>query len=74
MKITRYERKNYVLNDKKNISILSIIKKLESYNLNKQDKETIKLSRTQLKRDWQTPLINHLNKLLRKYKTLKWQK
>ncbi len=68
MKLTEYEKRNYILNDKNNLKILSIIKELEKNNLNKKDKEILKLSRTQLKKDWQTPLLNYLNKLLRKYK------
>lgn len=54
MKITNFEKKNYVLSDKKNLKILSIIKGLEKQKLKKKDKEILKLSRTQLKKDWQT--------------------
>lgn len=68
MKITNYEKKNYVLGDKKNLKILLIIKELEKEKLKKKDKEILKLARTQLKKDWQTPLINYLNKLIKKYK------
>lgn len=68
MKITAYEKRNYVLKDKGDLAILSIIKEIEKYNLSGKDKEIIKLSRTQLKKDWQTPLINYLKKLLNKYK------
>lgn len=68
MKITTYEKKNYVLNDKKNLLILSKIKEVEKNKLNEKDKEIVRLIRTQLKQDWQTPLVNYLNKLLRKYK------
>lgn len=68
MKITTYEKKNYILNDKKNLQILGKIKEVEKIRLNKKDKEAIKLIRTQLKKDWQTPLIKYLNKLLKKYK------
>jgi hypothetical protein len=68
MKITKFEKNNYILNNEKNLKILEIIKKIEEYKLTNKDKETIKLARTQLKKDWQTPLIKHLNKLLIKYK------
>lgn len=68
MKITNYEKKNYVLNDKNNLKILVIIKELEKEKLNERGREILKLLRTQLKKDWQTPLINYLNKLLKKYK------
>lgn len=66
--ITKYEKKNYLLSDKKNLKILLIIKEIERFRLSKQDREAIKLARTQLKKDWQTPLINSLNKLLKKYR------
>ncbi len=98
MKITNYEKRNYVLNNKKNLKILLIlrelflcklptlvrekakiilevfknhtcrhsihfsvwfltIKKLEKEKLSEKDREFLTLARTQLKRDWQTPLI-----------------
>jgi len=66
MKITNYERKNYILKDKKGLKILSLIKKIEKYKLNKKDKEIIRMARTQLKRNWETPLINYLTKFLDK--------
>lgn len=69
MKANNYEKKNYILNDKYDLVILSKIKKLEKKKLNKQDKITLKLIRTQLKKDWRSPLIKYLNKLLKKYKT-----
>jgi len=68
MKLTDYEKRNYPLNDKEDLIILAKIKKLENYKLNKIDKDNIKLIRTQLKKDWRSPLIGHLNKLLIKYK------
>lgn len=68
MKVTKFEKNNYVLNNEKNLKILEIIKKIEKHKLTNKDKETIELAKTQLKKDWQTPLINHLNKLLIKYK------
>ena len=66
MNITKFEKKNYVLKEKKDLVILSKIKELEKKKLNKRDEEIIKLIRTQLKRDWRTPLIVYLNKLLKK--------
>ena len=66
--ITKLEKKQYVLKDKKNLMILVKIKELEKNKLNKKDKEIVKLIRTQLKKDWQSPLIRYLNKLLKKYK------
>ena len=68
MDITKFEKKNYVLKDKKDLIILSKIKELEKNRLNKKDKEIINLIRTQLKKEWRTPLITYLNKLSKKYK------
>lgn len=65
MKLISYEKKNYVLKDKKDFEILKKIKLIEKNRLNKKDKEIIKLIRTQLKDDWRTPLIKYLNKMLR---------
>lgn len=60
MKISKFEKRDLV--------ILSKIKRLEKRKLNKTNKETIKLIRTQLKKDWRSPLIKELNKLLKKNK------
>jgi len=68
LKLTKYEKKNYILVNKKSQTILTKVKELEKHKLNAKDKEIIKLVRTQLKRDWETPLITYLDKLLRKYK------
>ena len=68
MKLSAYEKRNYLMPDKKDFLILSKIKKLEQKKLSKTDKDTIKLIRTQLKKDWRTPLIKYLNKLAKKYK------
>jgi len=65
---TEYEKKNYLLPEKKDLLILTKIKKLEKNKLLRKDKEIIKLIRTQLLKDWRTPLVNYLNKLLKKYK------
>lgn len=68
MKLIDYEIKTYVLNDKEDLIILSKIKKVEKMKVNKQDSEVIKLIRTQLEKNWRTPLIRYLDKLLIKYK------
>jgi hypothetical protein len=66
--ITDYERKNCVLNNTKDLMILSNIKEIERSNLNKNDRNVIKLITTQLKKDWRMPLILYLNILKRRYK------
>jgi len=68
MKITNYEKKNYVFKEKRDYEILAKIKQLERKKLDKNDKLIIKLIRTQLKGDWRADLIKELNKLIEKYK------
>lgn len=68
LKLTKYEKKNYILVNKKSQTILTKVKELEKHKLNTKDEEIVKLIRTQLKRDWETPLITYLNKLLKRYK------
>lgn len=63
MEITSYEKKHYVLKDKKDFAILSIIKKLENNKLTKGEKGLVKLARTQLKRDWRAPLVAFLKNM-----------
>jgi len=52
--------------DKRDYEILSKIKELEKKKLEKEDKEIIKLIKTQLERDWRKPLLVKLDKLLKK--------
>ena len=66
--ITKKEGKMYVLSDKKDFIILRKCKELNNRKLNKKDKEVVKLIKTQLKRDWRSPLIIFLNRLNNKYK------
>lgn len=63
IKLTKYEKKNYLLKDKKDLIILSKIKELEKRKLNNKQKEILRLIKTQLKDDWRTPLIKYLNKI-----------
>lgn len=66
--LTHCEKKNYLLPEKRDFIILSKIKKLEKKKLQEKDKQIIKFIRAQLKKDWRTPIISILNKLLKKYK------
>ncbi|MEK6847639.1 MAG: hypothetical protein AABX50_00765 [Nanoarchaeota archaeon] len=68
MKLTSYEKRNYVMNDKNDFVILKKIKLLEKKKLNTKDKKAVNLVGTQLKRNWRLPLIRYLDKLLLKYK------
>jgi len=56
MKISSYEKKNYVFKEPRDYKILVKIKELERKKLTKNDKEVIKLIRTQLKDDWRADL------------------
>lgn len=67
MKITPYEKKNYVLADKEDLIILKKIKDLEKKKLSKEDKDLVKFIRTQLKKNWRLPIIRYLNRLLKRY-------
>ena len=68
VKIKKTDRSKYVLSDPLNLLILQKVYQLKTRKLSKEDKKLISFIRTQLKRDWQTPVIVFLNKLLRKYK------
>ena len=59
--------KKYVLNTKRDITILNSCKKLEKLKLSKADRDLVTLIKTQLERDWRKYLLNALEKLLRKY-------
>ena len=67
IKITSRDKKRYPLPDAKDFIILKKIKYLETKKLNKQDKDLIKLIRSQLLKEWRNPLLISLNKLIRKY-------
>lgn len=67
IKATAVEKKTYVLRTSINLEIFDKCKRLEKLRLGKQDKELVKLIKTQLKRDWSKPLMQKLNSLLKKY-------
>ena len=68
MKITPYEKRNYVLKEKEDFIILEKVKLLEKKKLWPLDKEIVNLIKTQLKKNWRKPLIKHLDKLIKKSK------
>jgi len=65
--LTSYERKNYSMPKKEDFAILNKIRELEKRKLSLRDKEVVKLIRTQLEKNWRAPLIEFLNKFLKKY-------
>ena len=64
MKLTSYEKRNYVMEDEKDFIILSKIRKLERKKLGKSQKEMVRLIRSQLKKNWRLPLIKQWDKLI----------
>jgi hypothetical protein len=67
-KVKPADKKRYLLPDKKDLEILQKIYSVEAEKLSAQDRELVKLIRTQLLREWRPPLIKTLDKLLDKYK------
>ena len=67
-KATKKEKAKYVLSIDKDFEILDKCKKLLKQKISKTDKEIIHLIKTQLEDEWRSPLIDYLNKLLKKYK------
>ena len=65
MKLTEYEKRHYVMKDKDDLVILSKIKQLERRKLSQKNKATVKLIRSQLKKNWRLPLIRLLDKMLK---------
>lgn len=62
------EKKRYILSEEKDYMILEKIHELETKNLSTEDKKLVKFIRTQLEKEWRTPIIKFLDKLLGKYK------
>ncbi len=60
--------KKYVLKTKRDLEILNLCRKLEKSKLSKNDKDLVKLIKTQLEKDWRKYLIIKLEKLAKKYK------
>ena len=65
--LTNLEKKKYVMSTDGDYEILSKIKQLERLKLTKEEKFLVKFIRTQLEHDWRKPLIQTLDKILRKY-------
>lgn len=65
--ITENEEQIYLLPNEEDYKLLVKIKELETKSLNENDKETVKLIKSQLLVEWRKPLIEVINKLLQKY-------
>ncbi len=68
IKIEDWEKKKYPLKDPKDFEILGKIHELENLPLSPEDKRLVNFIRTQLEEDWQTPCLNLLEEILKKYR------
>lgn len=66
-KSTFQDKKKYILAKKEDFIILDKIYQLEAKKLSAEDKKLVKFIRTQLERDWRSPIIDFLDRLLKKY-------
>lgn len=66
-KITARDKKRYVLSTDEDWEILGKIYQLEKKKLSTEDKKFVTFLRTQLERDWRTPILRALDDLLSKY-------
>ena len=65
-KVTKTEKKKYILSTKEDYEILAKCKQLEKLKLTKEDKFLVGLIKMQLEDNWRGPLLRTLNKLLKK--------
>ena len=65
-KITKEEKRKYVLSTKVDYEILGKIKQLEKIKLEKHEMQMVKFLKTQLEKNWRKPILNLLNKFLSK--------
>lgn len=65
--ISSSDEQKYTLPTQSDYEILSKVEQLENKNLDDEDKETLELIKAQLEAEWRKPLLNKLNKLLKKY-------
>ena len=61
------EKKKYVLSTTADFEILNKCKQLEKLALMESDKQVVALIKSQLENDWRRPLLQTLNKLIKKY-------
>ncbi|MBI3335805.1 MAG: Type 1 glutamine amidotransferase-like domain-containing protein [Candidatus Portnoybacteria bacterium] len=67
VKITTKDKKRYVLSTDEDWEILGKIYQLEKKKLSTEDKKFVTFIRTQLERDWRTPILQALENLLSRY-------
>ena len=67
MKISPEEKKKYLLLTEKDFEILEKIKKAECIpDLSNREKMILEFLKTQLEKDWRTPVIKFLEKIMRR--------
>ncbi|HIH20727.1 TPA: hypothetical protein HA244_05655 [Candidatus Micrarchaeota archaeon] len=64
--MTAQERRKYVLTSDRDLKILEACKRLERKKLSKAEKQFVELIKSQLEKDWRTPLLKFLNALIKK--------
>lgn len=67
-RIKPIDRRRYLFVKPQDYEILFKIYRLEKHKLSGEDKKTIKFIRTQLMKDWRSPILKVLNDLIKKYK------
>jgi len=60
--------KKYLLPTDADVQILNKCTELEKLDLSRDDRELVEFIKTQLEKDWRTPLLNKLDVLLKKYR------
>ncbi len=70
-KVSLADKKKYVLATDADFEILNKCRRLEVLKLSDNDKLLTELIKTQLETEWRPPLIEALNKLLKKYQNVK---
>ena len=65
--LTKTEQNKYVMSTNEDYRILKKIKQLEKLKLTKEDKNLVRLIKTQLELNWRKYLIGTLNQLLKRY-------
>ena len=66
--LTNEEKRKYLLPTETDAEILFLCKKLEKLDLSEEDKLLVELIKTQLEKDWRTPLLEKLREIEKKYK------
>jgi len=68
MKTIMEKSKKYIIDEKRDEEILMKVRKLEKVKLSKANKDSIKLIKTQLEKDWRKYLLQKLNSMIKNNK------